>query len=31
MMLGGDFNLVRKVEDKSSGNVDVHLINGGLQ
>jgi len=26
MMLGGDFNLVRKVEEKSSGNVDVHLM-----
>jgi hypothetical protein len=26
MMLGGDFNLVRKVEEKSSGNVDGHLM-----
>jgi hypothetical protein len=26
MMLGGDFNLVRKVEEKSSGNVDAHLM-----
>jgi len=26
MMLGGDFNLVRKVDEKSSGNVDVHLM-----
>jgi len=26
MMLGGDFNLVRKVGEKSSGNVDVHLM-----
>jgi len=26
MMLGGDFNLVRKVEEKSSSNVDVNLM-----
>jgi len=26
MMLGGDFNLVRRVEEKSSGNVDIHLM-----
>lgn len=26
-MLGGDFNLVRKIEEKSSGNVDLHMIN----
>jgi exonuclease III len=26
IVLGGDFNLVRKVEEKSSGNVDVHLM-----
>jgi hypothetical protein len=23
ILLGGDFNLVRKVEEKSSGNVDI--------
>lgn len=26
MMIGGDFNLVRRVQEKSSGNVDVHLM-----
>jgi hypothetical protein len=26
MLLGGDFNLVRKVEEKSNGNVDVHMM-----
>jgi hypothetical protein len=26
ILIGGDFNLVRKVEDKSSGNVDIHLM-----
>ena len=27
MILGGDFNLIRSVEDKSSGVGDKHLIN----
>jgi endonuclease/exonuclease/phosphatase family metal-dependent hydrolase len=26
-LLGGDFNIVRKIEEKSSGNVDIHLMN----
>jgi len=26
MILGGDFNLVRRVEEKSSRNVDTHLM-----
>lgn len=26
IMLGGDFNLVRKAEEKSSGNADPHLM-----
>lgn len=26
LIVGGDFNLVRKVEEKSSGNVDVRLV-----
>jgi len=25
-LLGGDFNLVRKIEEKSSGNVDLHMM-----
>lgn len=25
-LMGGDFNLVRKIEEKSSGNVNVHLM-----
>jgi len=25
-MHGGDFNLVRKVEEKLTGNVDVHMM-----
>lgn len=27
IMLGGDFNLVTKIEEKSIGNVDVNLMN----
>lgn len=26
MLLGGDFNLVRRIEEKSSGNVDIPLM-----
>lgn len=26
ILLGGDFNLVRKIEEKSSGNVDLHMM-----
>lgn len=26
MLFGGDFNLVRRVEEKSSGNVSIHLM-----
>lgn len=26
MLLGGDFNLVRRIDEKSSGNVDIHLM-----
>jgi endonuclease/exonuclease/phosphatase family metal-dependent hydrolase len=26
IFLGGDFNLVRKIEEKSSGNVDLHMM-----
>ena len=26
MILGGDFNLVRKIEEKSNGNVNVQIM-----
>jgi len=27
LIIGGDFNLVRRTKDKSSGNVDHHFMN----
>jgi len=26
MILGGDFNLVRRIEEKSNGNVNVQMM-----
>jgi len=26
LLLGGDFNMVRKTEEKSSGNADIHMM-----